>query len=51
MEKVIKIRNQPLDYKDRESTKEWLETLGPYIQRFANVLEENLREKENNLNE
>lgn len=42
MEIVIKIRKQPLHFKNDELTRQWLETLGPYIQRFADVLEKNI---------
>jgi len=32
------IRENPLKYKDDKSTKEWLASLGPHIQLFADVL-------------
>lgn len=42
MEKAIMIRKEPLKYKDDYDTLTWLETLGDYVQRFANVLEKEL---------
>lgn len=42
MEKVISIRNNPYKYKSEESVLQWCETLGKYIQNFADVLEKEL---------
>lgn len=42
MEKVINIREEPNTYKDNIEVMEWLETLGKYIQRFADVLEKEI---------
>ncbi len=42
MEKAIEIRKNPNDYKNDNGTKAWLETLGPYVQKFADVLEKEL---------
>jgi predicted nucleotidyltransferase len=39
MERVIEIRKNPLLYRNDEDTQVWLETLGIYVQRFADVLE------------
>lgn len=43
LEKVIEIRREPLRLKNDESTKQWLETLGPSIQCFADVLEKAIK--------
>lgn len=43
LEKVIEIRKEPLHFKNDESTKQWLETLGPSIQCFADVLEKGIK--------
>ena len=42
MKKVISIRENPLKYKDDIAVQDWLETLGPSIQEFADVLENKL---------
>lgn len=39
MEKAIGIREEPNKYKNDNEVMKWLETLGEYIQRFADVLE------------
>lgn len=39
MEKVISIREEPNKYKNDNEVMKWLETLGEYIQKFADVLE------------
>jgi hypothetical protein len=44
MKKAIKIRENPLEYKDNSEVQDWLETLGPMIQEFADVLEGKLNE-------
>ena len=43
LEKVVEIRKDPLRFKNDDSTKQWLETLGPYIQNFADVLEKSIK--------
>lgn len=42
MIKVISIREEPNKYKDDDEILKWLETLGVYIQRFADVLEKEI---------
>lgn len=42
MRKVIRIREEPNKYKNDIELMKWLETLGEYIQRFADVLEEEI---------
>jgi hypothetical protein len=42
MQKVINIRKDPQKYKDNDEIMKWTETLGPYIQRFADVLEKEI---------
>ncbi|MDR7857880.1 aminoglycoside adenylyltransferase domain-containing protein [Tissierella sp.] len=42
MKKVISIREEPNKYKDDDEILKWLETLGEYIQRFADVLEKEI---------
>ena len=42
MIKVISIRVEPSKYKDDDEILKWLETLGEYIQRFADVLEKEI---------
>ncbi|WMJ86969.1 nucleotidyltransferase domain-containing protein [Anaerocolumna sp. MB42-C2] len=42
MKKVIKIRENPMMYKDKIEVQDWSETLGPIIQEFADVLEKRL---------
>lgn len=42
MEKVINIRREPSIYKDNNEVMKWLENLGEYIQRFADVLEKEI---------
>lgn len=42
MEKVIKIRREPNKYKNDDHLMEWTKTLGPYIQRFCDVLEKEI---------
>ncbi|WP_313132209.1 aminoglycoside adenylyltransferase domain-containing protein [Anaerocolumna sp.] len=46
MHRVLKIRKHPNNYKEDEKTLEWLETLGPNIMEFADVLEKNIRIKQ-----
>ncbi|HWT75649.1 MAG TPA: nucleotidyltransferase domain-containing protein [Mobilitalea sp.] len=42
LKKAVEIRKNPIQYKNDESIQEWLERLGPYIQQYADVLEEQL---------
>ena len=42
MEKAILIREEPIKYKDDIEIMDWLESLGEYIQRFADVLEKEI---------
>lgn len=42
LKKTIEIRQQPTYYKDSAETKRWLKSLGPVVQRFADVLEHEL---------
>lgn len=44
MEKVISIRKEPERYKDNDETLKWLENLGEYVQKFADVLEKEILE-------
>jgi len=46
MKKVLEIRNNPLELKNSEEAKKWEDTLEPYIQSFADVLEKELHEHE-----
>jgi len=36
---TLRLRNEPMKYKDRKEIKEWLSQLAPSIQKFADVLE------------
>lgn len=42
MKRVIEIRKEPNKYKDNDEVMKWTETLGEYIQRFADVLEKEI---------
>ena len=42
LQKTIEIRQNPLEYKDKKEIKCWLSKLGPLIQQYANVLENEL---------
>ena len=42
LRKTIEIRQHPLSFKDREDTKMWLKKLGPVVQSYADVLEQEL---------
>jgi len=42
MKRVINIRKEPNEYKYDNETMKWSETLGKYIQRFADVLEKEI---------
>jgi len=46
MKRTLKVRNNPLKYKDNEKIKEWLSSLGPSVQSFANELEKELNKKQ-----
>lgn len=43
MNRVLEIRRHPNKYKEDEKTLIWLESLGPYIMEFADVLEEEIK--------
>ncbi len=43
LERTLEIRQNPMAYKDRDDIKQWLEGLGPVVQRYADVLERELR--------
>lgn len=49
LQKAVEIRKNPLHYKNDQSTLEWLETLGPDIQKFADVLEMEILKNNNGL--
>ncbi len=42
LKKTIEIRQQPTYYKASAETKRWLKSLGPVVQRYADVLEQEL---------
>ena len=42
LQKALLIRKDPLAYKDRPEVKAWLRSLGPTVQRYADVLEKEL---------
>ncbi|MBO4915744.1 MAG: nucleotidyltransferase domain-containing protein [Oscillospiraceae bacterium] len=42
LRKAVELRRQPLSFKDREDVKQWLESLGPTVQSYADVLEREL---------
>ena len=41
--KTVEIRRHPSAYREREDVKQWLRELGPVVQRYADVLERELR--------
>ena len=43
MKKIVEIRKNPIELKNDEEIKRWLKTLGEHIQKFADVLEAELR--------
>ena len=47
LRKAVEIRQNPSAYRDREDVKRWLMGLGPTVQRYADVLERELREEQN----
>ena len=42
LRKAIMIRKDPMAYKDRDDVKQWLKSLGPVVQQYADVLEREL---------
>ncbi len=42
LKKALQIRQDPLVYKDREDVKQWLKTLGPAVQQYADILQREL---------
>ena len=42
LRKALQVRQDPLEYRDRAEVKAWLASLGPAVQRYANVLEKEL---------
>jgi len=42
MKRAIEVRKNPNYYKTDEDTLNWLASLGPHIQRFADILEDQL---------
>lgn len=43
LKRTVAIRQSPLSFKGREDVKQWLKTLGPVVQQYADVLERELR--------
>ena len=43
LKKTVEIRQNPLVYKNRDEVKEWLKSLGPTVQQYADVLERELQ--------
>ena len=46
LERALAIRQAPLAFKDRPETRQWLKSLGPVVQRYADVLQAELEEAE-----
>ena len=42
LEKTLQVRNEPMKYKNDPDIKHWLCTLGPSIQKFANIIEKEI---------
>ena len=42
LKRAVAIRRDPLAYRDRDDVKQWLKSLGPVVQRYADVLEREL---------
>ncbi len=42
LQQALAIRRDPLAFKDREDVQQWLKSLGPTVQRYADVLEREL---------
>lgn len=43
LQKTLLIRKDPLAYRDRPDIRSWLRSLGPTVQRYADVLEKELQ--------
>ena len=43
LRRTLEIRRNPRAYKDRPELRAWLRELGPIVQEYADVLEEELR--------
>lgn len=43
LERIIEIRKTPMKYNDDENTLKWVSSLVPYVQKFADILESELR--------
>lgn len=46
MKRVLEIRKYPKEFKNDKATLDWVVTLGPHIQKFADVLEKELEKTE-----
>ena len=42
LRKTIEIRQDPMFFKDKEETRQWLKSLGPVVQNYADLLEQEL---------
>lgn len=42
LERTLKIRRSPMEYRDLPETRQWLQSLGPTVQAYADVLEREL---------
>ena len=42
LKRTLEIRQNPAAYKDREDIKQWLKNLGPVVQQYADILEQEL---------
>ena len=42
LQKALVIRQDPVAYKDRTDVKQWLESLGPVVQQYADILQQEL---------
>lgn len=49
LKKALMIRRNPLEYKRRDDIKLWLSGLGPSIQQYADVLENELKKSQNHI--
>lgn len=43
LKQTLEIRKNPMAYRDREEVKQWLRNLGPVVQKYADVLERELK--------
>ncbi len=43
LKKALEIRRNPTAYKDREEVRQWLKSLGPVVQQYADVLEREIK--------